>query len=454
MAQEPVNKKSVGLSYVPRKWQQFCHNRFKRFNVLVVPRRSGKSELAMMELIDRAAQCKLPLPLYAYVAPELKQAKQNLWDRLKLKLQPLTDAGGVDINESETWVKLKGNGAKIRLFGANEPDSLRGIHLDGVVVDEVAQVPPMVWDEVLRPMLADRNGWAIFIGTPKGVNLFSKLYYDALKQPDVWFAKKWTVWDVDALPVEEVKAIEATTNPVVFAREYLCDFEAQGEDQLIPLSLAVAASRRGYNPNDRVITGSPVILGVDPARFGSDRSVIVRRQGLCCFDPLAYSGIDNMELADIVAREINRWHPAVVFIDAGAGAGVIDRLKQLNHRVVEVPFGGKATTAGFSNRRAEMWWKMRKWLEAGGAIPTNDVLVRELSTPTFWYDTKDQVVLEPKDSIRERLPSYGSPDIADALCLTFAADVPPDLDLFAERSRPDKPRGGRYHPFARGNGRR
>ena len=129
-------------------------------------------------------------------------------------------------------------------------------------------------------------------------------------------------------------------------------------------------------------------------------------------------------------------------------------MKQLNHRVVEVPFGGKATTAGFSNRRAEMWWKMRKWLEAGGAIPTNDVLVRELSTPTFWFDAKDQVVLEPKDSIRERLPSYGSPDIADALCLTFAADVPPDLDLFAERSRPDKPRGGRYHPFARGNGRR
>lgn len=451
----PQAPKSIKLNYSPRKWQQELHTHRKRFSIVALHRQGGKTEAAVMELIDCAVQARTELPMFAYVAPELRQARTVMWPRLKQKLRPVIDAGGAVVNESDLSIQLLSNGATIRLFGASDPDALRGMTLDGVVIDEVAQMKTEAWEEVISPMLFVRKGWALFIGTPKGVNLFSSLYSKAVQNPE-WYARTWTCYQTGALAEEEIARSKAQMSPMRFAREMLCDFNAQADDQLIPLSLAVDASRRSYNPNDRAIGGSPVILGVDPARFGEDRSVIVRRQGLCCFEPLVFQGIDNMDLAAKVAREINAHRPAAVFIDAGAGAGVIDRLRQLGHRVVEVPFGGKATTAGFLNRRAEMWWKTKKWLETGGMLPQNDVLVKELATPVYWYDSKDQVVLEPKDSIRERLgvDGGGSPDIADALCLTHAADVGPVLDMFEERLTPQRQAERRYHPFARGNGRR
>jgi len=234
-----------------------------------------------------------------------------------------------------------------------------------------------------------------------------------------------------------------------FAREMLCDFDAQSEDQLISLSLATEASLRSWKPDDPVILRAPVILGVDPARFGDDRSVIVRRQGLFMHKPLCFKGVDLMFLASRVALEIVQHKPAAVFIDeGGVGAGVIDRLRQLGHTVIGVQFGSRSITAGFANRRAEMWWKMKSWLESGGGIPNDPVLIQELATPTYGFNGRGEVVLESKDDIRERLPDRGSPDIADAVALTLSADValpPPFEDL---RLRPagssNRPR---YDPF-------
>jgi hypothetical protein len=166
------------------------------------------------------------------------------------------------------------------------------------------------------------------------------------------------------------------------------------------------------------------VLGVDPARFGDDRSVIFKRQGMQAFDPMTYRGIDNMELAARVAAVIEAWEPDAVFIDSGAGAGVIDRLRQLGYDVIEVPFGGKATMSHlFLNRRAEMWFDMADWLKLGGAIPNDVSLKQELATPVYWFDAAGRKVLEPKDEIKKRLQGGGSPDMADALALTFAYPV-------------------------------
>jgi hypothetical protein len=438
----------LDIGYVPRPWQEHCRKHFKRFNVLVLHRRAGKTTLAIAELIGSAVECKRPLPMFGYIAPQLKQARANVWARLKFMLATAIQAGVVEVSESELSVRFKSNGAVIRLFGAEDPDALRGMWFDGVVIDEVAQIKPVVWDEVVRPMLMDRNGWAIFIGTPKGINLFSRLYYNALKDP-AWFAKRWSVYETNALKPEEVEAQKLSVSPQAFAREFMCDFEAQSDDQLISLALAMEAAQREFNPRDRVITSSPTILGVDPARFGNDRSVIVRRQGLAMFEPRIYRGIDNMELAARVANQINEFRPAATFIDSGQGGGVIDRLRQLGHQVIEVPFGGRPTTAGYANRRAEMWCKMRDWLKAGGAIPHDEDFIRELATPVFWHNNKDEVVLEPKDSIKERLPDYGSPDIADAACLTWAADVATATDVFEDRLRRKPKSGGDYDPFSK-----
>lgn len=438
---------TIRLDYNPREWQRQCHRERKRFTVLALHRRAGKTELAIMELIDKAMKFKLELGMFVYIAPFLKQAKAIAWQRLKQKLGPLMIAGAVDINEGDLSVTFKHNGAIIRLFGGDNPDAMRGLRVDGAVIDEVAQIKPEVWIDIIQPALSDRLGWAMFIGTPAGINLFSEIYYKA-EHLDDWHAARYTVYDTHAIAAAEVERLKRDMSETSFAREYLCDFSAAGDDQLISLSDCEEAARRVYTDKD--VLDAPKILGVDPARFGDDRSVIFKRQGLQAFTPLVYRGIDNMDLAARVAAQIEQWQPDAVFIDSGAGAGVIDRLRQLGYDVTEVPFGGKATMPNlFVNRRAEMWWGMKEWLDLGGAIPNDNALKQELATPIYWFDSAGRKVLEPKDEIKKRLQGGGSPDMADALALTFAYPVKkrPMIDIY---DRGKSKNGAKdYNPYDR-----
>lgn len=438
---------TIRLDYSPREWQRECHRQRKRFTVLALHRRAGKTELAIMELIDKAMKFKLELGMFVYIAPFLKQAKAIAWQRLKQKLGPLMIAGAVDINEGDLSVTFKHNGCIIRLFGGDNPDAMRGLRVDGAVIDEVAQIKPEVWIDIIQPALSDRLGWAMFIGTPAGINLFSEIYYKAERLDD-WHAARYTVYDTHAIAAAEVERLKRDMSEASFAREYLCDFSAAGDDQLISLSDCEEAARRVYTDKD--VLDSPKVLGVDPARFGDDRSVIFKRQGLQAFTPLVYRGIDNMDLAARVAAQIEQWVPDAVFIDSGAGAGVIDRLRQLGYDVTEVPFGGKATMPNlFVNRRAEMWWGMKEWLDLGGAIPNDNALKQELATPIYWFDSAGRKVLEPKDEIKKRLQGGGSPDMADALALTFAYPVKkrPMIDIY-DRGK-SKNGAKEYNPYDR-----
>lgn len=409
---------TIDLGYRPRRWQRECHLNRKRFTVLALHRRAGKTELALRQLLDSALRCQLELGLFFYVAPLLKQAKTIAWARLKQIVGPLLAAGLAEINESELWVRLLTNGAMIRVYGADNPDAMRGVRLDGVVIDEVADVKPETWTEVLQPALADRLGWAMFIGTPHGINLFSDLFFKARDLPD-WHAALYTVYDTDALDPDEVERYRQSVDENTFKREMLCDFSAAGEDQLISLTDVNEACRRHLRKED--YTYAAKVLGVDPARFGDDRSVIFPRQGLYAMQPKVYRGIDNMALADKVAQEIERFQPDAVFIDAGNGAGVIDRLRQLHHDVIEVHFGGAPSEARYLNKRAEMWFEMRDWLRAGGVIPDLADLKQDLAAPTYKFTPADKIQLESKEDIKRRgLPS---PDLGDALALTFAYPV-------------------------------
>jgi hypothetical protein len=439
----PMSRVDIEFTYAPREWQRRCHKERKRFNVLALHRRAGKTELALMELLDHAVNCRLPMPFFVYVAPFLKQAKTIAWARLKRKVEPMLRYGGVEINEVDLAVTFKGNGATIRLFGGDNPDALRGVRLDGCVIDEVAQIKPEVWNDILQPALSDRQGWAMFIGTPAGINLFSELFYAAQSKPD-WYSARYTVNDTDALDPEEVERLRRDMPETAFAREYLCDFSAAGDDQLISMSDAENAAQRRYQDGDIIM--SPLVVGVDPARFGDDRSVIMLRQGLVAEPPMIYQGMDNMQLAAAVANVIEDRDPDGLFIDSGAGSGVIDRLRQLGYEVTEVPFGGKASQPNlFLNKRAEMWWSMREWLENGGSIPNNLALKAELSTPVYWYDAVGRRCLESKDDIKKRLQGGSSPDIADALALTFAYPVSKQLPREVRELVHDKPRD--YDPY-------
>lgn len=409
----------IDLGYSPRKWQRDCHMHRRRFTVLALHRRAGKTEMAIAELVDKALRFSMDLGLFFYVAPLLKQAKTVAWMRLKARVAPLVMAGLAEVNESELWVRLVANGAMIRIYGADNEHAMRGVRLDGVVIDEVAQIKPEVWDEVIQPALADRKGWAVFIGTPNGVNLFSKLYFEAQGKPD-WFAARYTVYDTDALDPAEVERMRQAQSEATFAREMLCDFAAAGESQLIGLTDVEDASRRHLQRSD--YEWAPRILGVDPARFGDDRSVIIRRQGRMVFPFKAHAKVDNMALAALVVEEIRAWKPHAVFIDEGNGGGVIDRVRQLGHDCMGVHFGGRAGRPRYVNKRTEMWFELRDWLQAGGAIPPDQSLKGDLAAPTYTFTSAtDAYALEPKDKIKQRL-KY-SPDAGDALALTFAYPV-------------------------------
>ena len=425
----------IKLDYTPREWQKQCHLNKKRFSVYALHRRSGKTELSLLELIDKAIKCDKDLGMFVYVAPFLRQAKAIAWARLKQKIEPLRRTSVIDINEGELSVRFKHNGAIIRLFGGDNPDAMRGLRLDGIVLDEVSQLKNELWTDIVQPALSDRLGWAIFIGTPSGINLFSELYYKAIEEDD-WTAARYTVFDTDSLHPNEVTRLKRDMSETSFAREYLCDFSAAGDDQLIALADTEDAAKRVYQRDH--VRLSPIVLGIDPARFGDDRSVVFRRQGKQAFKPVVYRGIDNMELAARVANLIEEHDPDAVFCDAGAGSGVIDRLRQLDYDVIEIPFGGKAMKPEqYINRRSEMWWLMKQWIEEGGAIPNDVALKQELATPIYWYDNVGRRVLESKDQIKKRLQGAGSPDLADALALTFALPVAKKVpeDIYIKRRK-------------------
>lgn len=430
---------AIDLGYLPRAWQRKCHREKQRFTVLALHRRAGKTELALMELINSALKFTLNLGLFVYVAPFLKQAKIVAWARLKQRLDPLVMTGAVIINETELSATFRHNGAVIRMFGADNPDGMRGIRLDGAVVDEVAQIKPEVWNDIIQPTLSDRKGWCLFIGTPSGVNLFSELFYRAKNNLN-WHSSLFTVYDTSSIDPEEVARLKRDMSETSFAREFLCDFNAAGDDQLISMADVEDAIARQYRASD--IEYAPRILGVDPARFGDDRSVIFPRQGLQAFPPMVFKGLDNMDLAARVAHKIDSWRPDAVFIDAGNGSGVIDRLRQLHIDVIEVNFGGKSSQPQYVNKRVEMWFAMRDWLKSGGAVPNEMDLKQDMGAPVYWFDAANRIVLEPKDKIKARgLPS---PDLGDALALTFALPVEKrKMSIPGARTREQK----NYNPY-------
>jgi phage terminase large subunit len=141
----------VTIPYSPRPLQRQLHDNTARFAVYVCHRRFGKTVFAINKLIKAACLNKLQAPRYAYIAPLYRQAKQVAWDYLKFYTAALPQT---KVNESELRVDLI-NGARISLYGADNPDALRGIYLDGVILDEYAQMSPLVWSEVIRPTLTD-----------------------------------------------------------------------------------------------------------------------------------------------------------------------------------------------------------------------------------------------------------------------------------------------------------
>jgi hypothetical protein len=210
----------VTIPYAPRRIFGPYHRRAQRWACIVAHRRAGKTVACINDMVKRAVLSAQPHGRYAYVAPFLAQAKEVAWDYLKRYAQPIVK----DKNEGELWVELI-NGARIRIHGADNPDRLRGPYLDGIVMDEYADMRPSVWGEVIGPMLADRQGWATFIGTPKGHNEFHALHEAAQGDP-TWFSAVMKASETGIIPDLELAVWRDQMTPEQYEQEFECSFEA------------------------------------------------------------------------------------------------------------------------------------------------------------------------------------------------------------------------------------
>jgi hypothetical protein len=206
--------------YSPRDAFKDFHKRKERWAVLVAHRRAGKTVATICDIIRRAIVENKQDARYAYIAPYYAQAKHSAWDYLLKFAEPAI----VKANQSELWVELV-NGAKIRLFGADNPDALRGLYLDGVVLDEYADMKPRMWGEIVRPLLTDREGWATFIGTPKGHNSFYDIYNAAQKHEN-WYVKTLRADQSGLIPQNELLDAQSSMSANQYEQEFLCSFEA------------------------------------------------------------------------------------------------------------------------------------------------------------------------------------------------------------------------------------
>lgn len=208
------------LPYTPRAWaKEHLHNQDKRWIVIVAHRRSGKTTAAINHLQRDCLKTKETR--FAFIAPTYRMAKGIVWDMLKKYASPIS---GVEFNEVELTCKYP-NGSKLTLYGSDNPDSLRGIGLWGVVFDEYSQQPSNIFSEIIRPALADHKGYAVWIGTPKGKNSFYKLYEQGKGDKD-WHSILLTVDSTNIIDQEELDDARKVMTADEYQQEWFCSFEA------------------------------------------------------------------------------------------------------------------------------------------------------------------------------------------------------------------------------------
>lgn len=404
------------IPYKPRPQQREIHDNLKRFNVLVCHRRFGKTIAAINQLIKSCLTCSVDRPRYAYIAPLYKQAKTVAWDYLCHYSRPIPQ---VNINQSELKIDYP-NGGRIQLLGSDNPDSLRGIYLDGVVVDEVAQCHPSLYGEILRPALTDRKGWIIFIGTPKGHDHFYDLYRHALYDP-AWMSKMFRASDTGILDPVELEQARAEMSDNEYLQEFECDFDISSSFVLIPIALIEKAYSRKTDEADT----TPKVIGMDVGMsLGGDSSAYVVRQGSRSI-AADETRLDNtLSIAGWFREAVAKHECQCGYIDSvGYGAGVAHTLQGWDLPITPVNVGERAgEPEKFANKKAELWWRAKDYFEEGDCTLPEDRSFRklgmELSTPEYDYTTSGKIKIQSKKDLAKA--GVASPNLADAFCLTFS----------------------------------
>jgi len=289
---------AVTIPYAPRRVFMPFHERTKRWACLVAHRRAGKTVAAVNDIVRAAVFSKSQNPLYAYIAPFRSQAKAVAWDYFKYYARPVTR----EINESELVLELI-NGAKIRLFGADNADAMRGLGFDGVYMDEYGDFKPSVFGSVIRPAMSDKGAWGVMAGTPKGRNQFWDIYETARRIPDEWFVLRLPASESGLLPQSELNAAKAQLSEDQYLQEYECSFEAAIIGAFFGTEMRLAEPRI----NERVVftEGYPVHTAWDLG-YRDDTAIwwyqVVGGE-VRVIDFYAVSGADIRAIAEVVVNK-------------------------------------------------------------------------------------------------------------------------------------------------------
>jgi len=303
-----------------------------------------------------------------------------------------------------------------------KPDALQGLHAHKGVVLVIADEAPGVADsifEAARGALSDKNSFVILAGNPTRLE---GLFYDTHhKLRSLWGTIQVNGEDspLQSQLFRDEIIHQYGRDSNVYRVRVMGDFPLEEADSVIPMHLCEAAAVRDIKPY-----GKPV-WGVDVARFGGDRTVLIKRQtnATTCAH-ISWSGMDTMQSAGKVLAEwqatLPENRPDTIFVDViGVGGGVLDRLLELNLPAVGVNVAESASVDDkYSRLRDELWFRARKWLEKKDCLLfRDDILFAELSMPKYSFTSTGKIKVESKDEMKKRYPR--SPDVADAFCLTF-----------------------------------
>ena len=361
-------------------------------------------------------------------APTAHQLSDVLWAEIAKWLRVLEEktpglADQFEWTQDEFRLKAapKESFAVARTARADKPEALQGFHSDNllIIADEASGVPDIVF-EVGQGAMSTEGAFAIFAANPtRRSGMFYETHHSLRDRWETMVVSGETCPLVSQQFIDDI-AFQYGRDSNVFRVRVQGEFPTADDDTVIPIDLCESAKMREVNAYGNTV------WGIDVARFGRDRTVLVKRCTNATLEKhKAWSGNDTMQTSGRIYAE---WldtppekRPTTIFVDSiGIGAGVTDRLMELGLPVTGVNVAEEASVSELYLRlRDELWFKARKWLEKKDCkLEDDEQLIAELSLPKYAFSSSGKLKVESKDEMKKRYPQ--SPDIADAFCLTFA----------------------------------
>jgi len=377
-------------------------------------------------------------------APTSSQLYDALFAELKRWVKELPNAWGDRLEVKTDRIEMRAapqeSFISARTSRAEQPEALQGVHSDHVmlVADEASGIPESVFEAAAGSM-SGHNAVTILLGNPTKSSGFFFDTHNRLK--DEWWTRRVSCYDSKRVSDAYIKDMASRYGEEsnAFRVRVLGEFPRTDDDTLIGVELVDSAFHRDVETTD-----TQTVWGLDVARFGTDATALAKRKGNAVTEIRKWRGLDLMQTTGAVVAEYEAMkpedRPVEILVDSiGLGAGVVDRLRELNLpargiNVAESPAMGTI----YVNLRAELWGKMKAWLEKRDCkIPKDESLLAELVSPRYSFNSNGKMKLESKDEMRKR--GIGSPDMADALALTFASDAGTALYGKAYNSQWGKP---------------